>query len=197
MKEYWCIYRITNNINGKTYIGQHKYRDENNPMYGYYGSGVYLQRAYKKYGKENFSTEILYKRIQYKETADSMEIWAIEKERKENVNGCYNLANGGGGSKGVSPSEETRRKWSKIRKGKPAWNKGKKMSEDFREKCSKRQKGKTPCKGRKSTEESKKKMSKSHKGRKHFNNGVISVMTYECPEGFVPGRIYRRKKENE
>ena len=49
----YYIYRITNNINKKTYIGQHKYSDENNPMRYYYGSGINIQRAYKKYGKEN------------------------------------------------------------------------------------------------------------------------------------------------
>ena len=32
----YCIYRITNNINGKTYIGQHKYKklnEVNKPNY--------------------------------------------------------------------------------------------------------------------------------------------------------------------
>ena len=28
----YCIYRITNKINGHIYIGQHKYEDESNPM---------------------------------------------------------------------------------------------------------------------------------------------------------------------
>ena len=28
----YCIYQITNKINGKIYIGQHKYEDESNPM---------------------------------------------------------------------------------------------------------------------------------------------------------------------
>lgn len=27
-------------------------------------------------------------------------------------------------------------------------------------------------------------------GRKWFNNGIISVMRFECPDGFIPGRIY-------
>lgn len=31
--------------------------------------------------------------------------------------------------------------------------------------------------------------SKHMKGRKHFNNGVISIMSYECPPGFYPGRL--------
>lgn len=26
-------------------------------------------------------------------------------------------------------------------------------------------------------------------GRKHFNNGIIGIMAYECPPGFEPGRL--------
>ena len=44
--------------------------------------------------------------------------------------------------------------------------------------------------GRKNPEHSKKMA-----GRKHFNNGVISIMAYECPEGFVAGRLPFNKKE--
>ena len=44
--EMYYIYRITNNINGKTYIGQHKYTDLND---SYMGSGTLLQKAFKKY----------------------------------------------------------------------------------------------------------------------------------------------------
>ena len=46
------FYKITNNINGKYYYGSGQY-DE------YAGSGFALKRAYKKYGKENFTYIIL------------------------------------------------------------------------------------------------------------------------------------------
>ena len=88
----YCIYQITNKINGKRYIGQHMYEDESNPMGKYKGSGLNLRRAYKKYGIGNFETEILYKRVRDKATIDAMEIWAIEKYSPE-----YNIAKGGSG----------------------------------------------------------------------------------------------------
>lgn len=50
MNKYWCIYRITNKINGKTYIGQHKTTSvliED----GYMGSGTALQNAKRKIGE--------------------------------------------------------------------------------------------------------------------------------------------------
>lgn len=47
----------------------------------------------------------------------------------------------------------------------------------------------TANKGKRCSEETKKKMSEIHKGRHWYNNGEISIMCFECPEGFVPGRI--------
>ena len=43
------IYKTTNLINGKIYIGMSKNKKEN-----YLGSGIYLKYAIDKYGKENF-----------------------------------------------------------------------------------------------------------------------------------------------
>lgn len=153
----YCIYRITNKINGKTYIGQHKYKDDSNPMKRYRGSGKLLLRAYKKYGIENFSIEVLYKRIQYKKTIDSMEIWMIEKERKTNPNGCYNITDGGSGGLGTTVSDYQRQRIiesNKIYKtGKKAWNSGKKglyhISEETKYRMSEAHKGKSsPAKGK-------------------------------------------------
>ena len=50
------IYEITNNINKKTYVGQHKSKTEKD---NYFGSGTVLNQAFDKYGKENFSKIIL------------------------------------------------------------------------------------------------------------------------------------------
>jgi hypothetical protein len=48
------IYKTTNLINGKIYIGKDS---KNNSKY--LGSGLLLKRAILKYGKENFKKEIL------------------------------------------------------------------------------------------------------------------------------------------
>ena len=49
------VYIITNLTNGKKYIGS----DSNNNPY-YYGSGVNIKKAIKKYGKKNFKKDILW-----------------------------------------------------------------------------------------------------------------------------------------
>lgn len=155
----YCIYKITNLINGKTYIGQHKYKDLND---SYMGSGKLLWRAYKKYGKENFTKEILYSKVQYQETANDMEKFAIAKERALGK-AEYNIADGGDGycpNKGKHLSEETKRKMSESHKGKH-------FSEEHKEKISKTKKGKpSNRKGKKLgpfSEEHKRNISEAHK----------------------------------
>lgn len=148
----YYIYKITNLIDGKTYIGQHKYKKLND---SYMGSGVHIKRAIKKHGIENFKKEILYSNIQYKETVDDMERFAIAKERAIGK-AEYNIADGGQGghlseetrrkisetSKGKKMSEEAKRKMSEAHKGQVTWNKGKHISEEVKRKISEAMAGK-------------------------------------------------------
>ena len=53
---HYIIYKTTNLINGKFYIGKHQTNDLND---GYVGSGKLLKRAIKKYGLDQFKTEII------------------------------------------------------------------------------------------------------------------------------------------
>ena len=152
MNKYY-IYRITNNINHKTYIGQHMYHNSLLVEDGYMGSGVILKKAQKKYGIENFSKEIITIAMSRSE-ANVLEKYYIAKERNENTYGCYNIADGGQGVsfwKGKHFSEEHKRKLS---------DKMKSISEETGKKISEANKG------RKFSEEHKRKISESEKGRK-------------------------------
>lgn len=53
----FIIYKTINNTNGKYYIGMHRTSNIND---GYLGSGKAITRAIEKYGKNNFSKEILF-----------------------------------------------------------------------------------------------------------------------------------------
>lgn len=91
MEKFHYLYKITNNINGKYYIGRHS---TDNLDDNYYGSGVGIVNAVKKYGIENFSKEILH----YCETTE--ELWELERKivNAEVVKDkkSYNMAYGGG-----------------------------------------------------------------------------------------------------
>ena len=150
----YYIYRITNKINGKTYIGQHKYKSLNDD---YMGSGALLKKAQKKYGMKNFEKEILYSRIQYKATADDMEKFAIAKERALGK-AEYNIADGGqGGNLGEEVNKKLRGE------NNPFY--GKRHSEETKKKMSEARKNKKfgPC-----SEETKRKIAEGNKG-KHFS----------------------------
>lgn len=108
------IYKTTNLINGKFYVGKDA---KNNPTY--LGSGKVLRQSIKKYGRQNFKKEILEECSSLDELEQKEQYWidklnAIEKG--------YNLTKGGTGGNThlINPHPN----WG-FKKGNAPWNKGK------------------------------------------------------------------------
>ena len=108
------IFKTTNKINGKIYIGQTVKTKES-----YFGSGIYLMRAIKKYGRKNFKREIL-SECSTQEHLDILERYWIKKLNAKDPNIGYNIADGGVGR--GKHSEKTKRKISKSLTGKKLSN---------------------------------------------------------------------------
>ena len=85
------IYKITNNINGRWYIGKTNGQDPN-----YMGSGKLLKQAYAKYGKENFIKEVLESCLSDDELNEREQHW-ISTTNAITDPMSYNLAEGGSG----------------------------------------------------------------------------------------------------
>jgi hypothetical protein len=86
----YTVYRITNVLNSKTYIGVHL---TSNPNDDYMGSGIAIRNAIKKHGKQNFFKEVIHI------TESKEKAYSIEKELTQNYssNSNYNLKQGGVG----------------------------------------------------------------------------------------------------
>jgi group I intron endonuclease len=104
------VYQTTNLVNGKIYVGV-----SNGKNSSYIGSGLGIKRALKKYGFDNFKRETLF------ECDDGDEAYWLERiiVNKEFIkfHDCYNAQVGG--SSGYFHTEETRKKISESKIGKP------------------------------------------------------------------------------
>ena len=205
------VYQITNNINGKIYIGKRSCKcdivDDS-----YIGSGTALKSAIKKYGIENFTKTII-------EVCDSDKS-AYELEKKivdtnfVKRTDTYNICGGGIGvgigeshpSFGKVHSEETRAKMS-ANCYRNSGMKGKTQSIETRSKISinnaRTMKGKTgqacPSFGLIRSDETKAKMSSNHvgmKGKTHSEESreKISINNARAMQGkkLSPEQISRR-----
>jgi len=188
MKEkiYGIVYKVTNKVNEKMYVGQtvkslsirisehihDALKSKDN---------VYFHNAIRKYGKENFIWKIIAECNSFEELNKA----EIEMIGKYNTfeNG-YNLTKGGEGilgrfgkkapMYGKKHSEKTRKRISELLKGEGHPMYGKHLSEEVRQKISIANKGKSHLKGRDSSrygkhqsKECKEKISRAKKGTKH------------------------------
>ena len=129
---HFLIYKITNNLNGRIYVGLHQTLDENDD---YMGSGKLIIEDIKKLGRENFTKEILYKCS----SAEEMERMEEAIVTPEFLNGdVYNQMPGGKyGSpdrNGLSFLGKTHDEKTRIKIGESS--KGRTFSEKVRKKLS-------------------------------------------------------------
>ncbi len=113
-----CIYKIVNVINGKKYVGsalviRQRWRDHVKSLNENKHHSRYLQRAWNKYGEENFTFSII-------EHCDrdimlAREQYWIDKLEAFGKNG-YNMCPVAGSALGVKRSEENKRKNSETKK---------------------------------------------------------------------------------
>lgn len=118
-RKYGFIYITTNNINNKKYIGQKKYV---NGWEKYLGSGIVIKSAIKKYGRENFSREII-EECNSIEELNKREIYWINFYDAVCRSDFYNIAYGGDGGNTIAgytyeQKKGLSQKLSKLRRGK-------------------------------------------------------------------------------
>ena len=133
------IYKTTNLINGKIYIGQEKGNNIN-----YLGSGKILKLSVKKYGSENFKKEILQTCSDQIELNEAEVFWINSSNCLHPIG--YNICNGafGGDNFTNNPNKEiTRKKLSEKSHGWifNNWS-GRTHSDQSKEKMSESKKGK-------------------------------------------------------
>lgn len=108
----WSIYKITNKINGKSYIGQTSQKVEdrwNEHKRGKTSKNSPLKRAIEKYGWDNFTKEVIDTAETFEEAAEK-EIYWIEYYKTcilvHGKNCGYNLSRGGEGVFVITPEQE-------------------------------------------------------------------------------------------
>jgi group I intron endonuclease len=153
------IYKITNSVNDKVYIGQtveslKKRWNRHTWVCTIKRNAMAITNAIVKYGKENFSIEEIDKADDIEELNEK-EIYYINLYKSISPNG-YNLTTGGNNKR---LSEETKRKISES-------NKGRKVSEETIKRLSESHKG------IKMSEESRNKLSMTNKGKKPSENTI-------------------------
>jgi len=126
MSSIYSIYKVTNTINNKVYIGfdsnwptrkKEHFRESST-------STRIFHKAIRKYGWQNFEWEIIYQSKDRDYTLNVMEKYFIKEYNSFGENG-YNMTVGGEGTFGFKISDDTRKLLSEKRAGKNNPNYGK------------------------------------------------------------------------
>lgn len=156
------IYQIKNMINNKVYIGSTKYfyrrfkRHENDLLSNKHDN-THLQRAWNKYGENNFIHEIIEVVNNVEDILNREQYW-LDKLQPFHRDNDYNICSVAGKTigfkhsdktkkllsdkgKGLKRTEETKKRISEGHKGINTWTKGMKQSEEHIEKRVKNRRG--------------------------------------------------------
>jgi group I intron endonuclease len=188
------IYKVTNIVDGKCYIGKtiQTFR-KRQYKHMYYATedldNTYFHNAIIKYGEENFKWEVIFE-CDDPLILNVMETFKIMICHSHKSEGGYNLTWGGEGSYGFKHSEETKKKMREIHKGKVLTpdhkrkigkgNKGKTCTDETKLKMSLSQRGKNnPMYGKKLSDATKKRIGQSQKGKPKPKNRKYSTDVFE------------------
>lgn len=158
------IYKITNTVNKKFYIGStynfaKRKRDHFNALLNNTHSNAHFQASFNKHGEEAFIYEVL-ETVKDISHLTSVEQTYLDYYGRNFKNKMFNICFIAGSSLGVKRSKETRKKLSVL-------NTGKKHSKETCKKISDSHKGeKNHFYGKKHSEESLKQMREVKKGKK-------------------------------
>lgn len=182
------IYKTTNLINGKIYVGRDA---KNNP--NYLGSGKHYKRAEKKYGKENFRKAIIDSDEDFNELCAKEIFWVDFYDARNPIVG-YNILPGGpaGGAtrNGMKNSEEMNRK---IGKANAIALTGKKLPSEHKKKISAATKGENnPMYGKHHSEETRQVLRIANSGK---NNPMYGKNNPNAVAAMIAARIGKRLPE--
>lgn len=213
---YGYIYKTTNLVNGKIYIGQ----KHSNKFLGnkYLGSGKRFKDAVKHYGEEAFKVELL-EEVESKELMDEREIYWIAQFNSTDSAVGYNMSKGGNVNRAMigeyNPSKrpEVREKISKKMLGNKytlgrkhtqeellkisLGNKGKIISQATREKLSNNAKTNPNygMRGKHCSTETKEKLRLVHLGKQHKSKGYIHITNEIEDKMILPNEFETYEKQ--
>jgi hypothetical protein len=127
MEQLHLIYRVTNLLNNRFYIGMHSTFNEND---GYLGSGKRIKAEVRKYGRESFNKEIL----EQLPTVEALKLREAELVNEELLADplCLNLKNGGeGGGKFKDAEHQLKCSKAGASKGGESLSEKRKASAEF------------------------------------------------------------------
>lgn len=176
------IYKLTNKINGKIYVGQtsktilKRWKDHIFIAKGgkqKYPAFSAIHAAIVKYGEENFDIQEIDTASNLDELNEKEMYWIAQFKK---ISKLYNLNNGGGGNTGHIVSDSTRQKLSITKSGTNNSFYGKKHSLETLQKYSEERSGATH------TIDTKKKMSENQAGR-IINEGIATDIINRLKNG--------------